>query len=67
MFVEQDSRRAPTPRGRVCDRNNSRGSIPSNTHGKSVDWVITRNRDDANSVGHHDVFALASYAESNFL
>src|ERR1700730_17811799 len=35
-------------------------SITSDTsHGESVDWIVARNRHDANTVRHHDMFTLA--------
>ncbi len=41
--------------------------IASNTaHRESVDRVVPRNRQDANTVGHNDMFALAHDMEASF-
>ena len=34
--------------------------------GECVDWIVTRDREDARSVGHNDVLALADHRKSGF-
>ncbi len=37
------------------------------THRKGIDWIMTGNREDANTIGHDHMFALTHDAKPSFL